>query len=118
MAKSYYGFDKLTGYSPTIDFKSVRQEIDKELATIGEAREAKKKVIEENTKAAMEAINEDKGTGELTDLNRGLHNVSDQIKDQVLLQYNLMTTGKIKPSAFNKFVEGSKESINNIKTMT
>ena len=118
MAKSYYGFDNLTGYSPTIDFKSVRQEIDQELATIGAAREAKKKVIEENTKAAMEAINEDKGTGELTDLNRGLHNVSDQIKDQVLLQYNLMTTGKIKPSAFNKFVEGSKASIGNIKTMS
>ena len=117
MAKSYYGFDTLTGYSPTIDFKSVRQEIDKELATIGEAREAKKKVIEENTKAAMEAIDEDKGTGELTDLNRSLHNVSDQIKDQVLLQYNLMTTGKVKPSAFNKFVEGSKQSISNIKTM-
>ena len=117
MAKSYFGFEQLTGYSPVIDFQTVREGIDKELTEIGKEREEKKRVIEENTKAAMDAINEDKGTGELTDLNRGLHNVADQIKDQILVQYDLMRTGKVRPSAFNKFVEGSKASISNIKTM-
>jgi len=118
MAKSYFGFEQLTGYSPVIDFQTVREGIDKELTEIGKEREEKKRVIEENTKAAMDAINEDKGTGELTDLNRSLHNVADQIKDQILVQYDLMRTGKVRPSAFNKFVEGSKASISNIRTMS
>ena len=118
MAKSYFGFEQLTGYSPVIDFQTVREGIDKELTEIGKEREERKRVIEENTKAAMDAINEDKGTGELTDLNRSLHNVADQIKDQILVQYDLMRTGKVRPSAFNKFVEGSKASISNIRTMS
>ena len=117
MAKTYYGFDKVTGYSPVIDFRSVRQEIDKELDSITQERDAKKKVIEENTKAAMEALDKDEGLGELDQLNDRLLGVSDQIKDNVMLQYELMRSGKVRPSTFNKFVQNSTASVNHIKTM-
>ena len=39
MARSYYGLDKVTGYSPNIDFRSIRQEVNTELERISKERE-------------------------------------------------------------------------------
>jgi len=116
MAKSFYGFDKIQGYSPVIDFKTVRTEIDTELDKINKAREEKKKTIEENTKAAMEALAKDEGMGQYEQLNNHVIGLTDQIKDNILIQNELLMSGRVRPSDYNKFVETSKSSIDNIHT--
>ena len=116
MAKSFYGFNNIQGYSPVIDFKSVRTEIDTELDRISEEREAKKKTIEDNTKAAMEALSKDEGMGQYEQLNNHVIGLTDQIKDNILIQNELMMSGRVRPSDYNKFVETSKASIDNIHT--
>jgi len=118
MANSYYGFDKVTGYTPNIDFKSVRQEIEKELDSISQEREEKKKVIEENTAKLMTEANSDKGMGELDMLNESLHGLSGQVKENSLFMYQMLRTGKIKPEDYNKYVQNSTSSLNHIRTMS
>ena len=118
MGNSYYGFDKITGYTPNIDFKSVRQEIEKELDNISQEREEKKKVIEENTAKLMTEANSDRGMGELDMLNESLIGLSGQVKENSLFMYQMLRTGKIKPEDYNKYVQNSTSSLNHIRTMS
>lgn len=118
MARSYYGLDKVTGYSPNIDFRSIRQEVNTELERISKEREEKKKTIEENTRLAIEAARSDIGMGAIDQLNDHLLGATDQILENISFQENLRRTGGTSVSNYNKFVQNSKASIDHIHQMS
>ena len=111
----YFGFKANEGYNRVIDFRTIRSDINTQLDGIQKEKEEKREEIRKATNELATQLESKTGFGAHDDLNRGLHDLADQIKFNKLYMYEQAKAGQINWSTYNKYSQDTKAGIASIQ---
>lgn len=113
----YFGFKPNEGYNRVIDFKTIRSDIDTQLNNITKEKEEKREEIRKATNDLATQLEDRSGFGAHDELNRGLHDIADQIKFNKLYMYEQAKAGQVNWSTYNKYSQDTKAGLASVQTM-